>query len=122
MADPVFTLTVTGKRNLGGGALMAFGSLVSDGGTYAAGGFVVVPTFESMDQVSNRAPDIVIFQPNLKANGYRYDYDQTNKKLVIRVGTSAGTNALEAEHTAAAVVAAARTGIKWFAIWFPRVP
>jgi hypothetical protein len=122
MADPVFTLTVQGKRNLGGGALMAFGTFASDGGTYAAGGFVVTPTFGSMDQISNREPDMVIFQPNLTANGYKYDYDQTTKKLIIRVATSAGTNAIEAEHTAAAVVAAARTGVKWIAFWFPSVP
>lgn len=122
MADPVFTLTVEGKRNLGGGALMAFGTFTSDGGTYAAGGFAVTPTFASMDPIANREPDIVLFQPNLTANGYKYNYDQTTKKLVIRVATTAGTNAIEAEHSAAAVVAAAQTGVKWFAIWFPSVP
>lgn len=122
MADPVFTLAVSGKRNLGGGAMMAFGTFTSDGGTYAAGGFAPTPTFASMDQIANREPDIVCFQAVLTANGYKYDYDHTTKKIVIRVATNAGTNAIEGEHTAAAVVAAARTGVKWLAIWFPNVP
>jgi hypothetical protein len=120
MADPVFTLATVGRKYLGD-VLFAFGTLTSDGGTYAAGGFVVTPTFESMD-LDGRSPDLVVFQANLTANGYRYDYDTATKKLIIRVATTAGTNAIEAEHTAAAVVAAARTGAKWFAIWFPRVP
>jgi hypothetical protein len=120
MADPVFTLSVTGKRYLGD-TLFAWGTLTSDGGTYAAGGFVVTPTFESMD-LDGRSPDFVVFNPRLTACGYRYDYDKTTKKLVIRVATTAGTNAIEAEHTAAAVVAAARTGADFLAIWFAQVP
>lgn len=120
MADPVFTLSVTGKRYLGD-ILVAWGSFTSDGGTYAAGGFVVAPTFESMDHAS-RSPSFVIFESKLTANGYKYQYDQTTKKLVIRVATTAGTNAIEGEHTAAPVVAAARTGVEWLAVWLPAPP
>ena len=115
MADPVFTLSKVKQRALGGIEILV-ADFTSDGGTYAAGGFVFDQPLAGFSKL-NREPDIVIVQSNLTANGYRYDYDQTTKKLVIRVATTAGTNAIEAEHTAAAVVAAARTGARLIAIW-----
>src|SRR5512143_2876802 len=106
MADPVFTLTKTKSMRLPG-AVLVFGTFASDGGTYVAGGHPVTPVLASFDAGLQREPDLVLFTPILAANGYRYDYDTTTKKVQIRVATTAGTNAIEAEHTGVAVVAAA---------------
>ena len=116
MADPVFTLACNGK-NYVGDVLLAGGTFTSDGGTYASGGFVVTPTFESLD-VAGRSPDLVLF---FSQNGFKYDYDFSTKKVRIRVATTAGVDAAEAEHSAAAVVAGARTGVRWFAIWSSKI-
>ena len=120
MADPVFTLTKVTEGTLGRGSFGVF-DFTSDDGTYAAGGFVVAPTFASFNRY-RREPDMVIAENTLTANGYRYDYDRTTKKVVIRVATSGGSDAIEAEHSAAAVVAAARTGVRFLALWFTPVP
>jgi hypothetical protein len=112
MADPVFTVTKIGRMDLPGESVL-IGTITSDGGTYAAGGFVLTPVLNTFDRLG-REPSIVLIMSN---NGYKYEYDPTTKKLKIRVATSAATNAAEAEHTAAAVVSAARTGIYFIAVW-----
>jgi len=113
MADPIFTLTRTKKIQLPG-LVVVVGTFGSDGGTYIAGGHPVTPLLSQSDPGLLREPDFVLFQ---SYNGYTYDYDPTTKKIMIRVATTAGTNAIEAQHTAAAVVAAARTGVNFIAFW-----
>jgi len=120
MAAAVFTLTKVTEGTLGRGSFLVF-TFASDGGDYAAGGFAPSPTFASFNRY-RREPDMVIMESVLTANGYKYSYDLTTKKIVIRVATTAGTNAIEAEHTAAAVVAAARTGVRGIAFWFTPTP
>ena len=120
MAAAVFTLTKITEGTLGRGSFAVF-DFTSDGGDYAAGGFAPTPTLANFNRY-RREPDVVICIPNLTAFGFRLDYDQTTKKFVIRVATTAGTNAIEAEHTAAAVVAAARAGARVLALWFTPVP
>jgi len=120
MADPVFTLTKVTEGSLGRGSFAVF-EFGSDGGTYVSGGHPFAVPLANFNRY-RREPDVVICIPNLAANGFRYDYNQTTKKLVIRVATTAGTNAIENEHTGVAVVAAARTGVRVFALWFTPVP
>lgn len=112
MADPIFTVTKLGRMDLPGQSTL-IGTIASDGGTYAAGGFVLTPVLNSFDRLG-REPSIVLIMSN---NGFMYEYDPATKKMRIRVATTAGTNVPNGEHTAAAVVAAARTGIYFIAIW-----
>jgi len=122
MAAPIFTLTVTGKRNLGGGALIAYGTLASDTGTYVAGGHAPTPTFASIDQVSNREPQIVFFADR---DGYVWQYDPDNSLLqlyALNLDGGALVNGVIEEHTAAAVAAGVGADVQWLAFWIPRVP
>lgn len=117
MADPIFTLAKTKGKRLAG-AVFVTGTFTSDGGTYVAGGHPVTPLLASFDAELQREPDIVLFEA---ANGFQYEYNPTTKKVLIRVATTAGTNAPENEHTGVAVVAAARTNVKFLAIWLAGV-
>lgn len=113
MADPVFTLTKVAKKTFGGGIMGIF-TFTSDDGDYAAGGFTPTPDWSALGFM-NRDPDLVIFQSE---NGYKYEWDPDNGKIKIRVATTAGTNLPESEHSAAAVILAARTGVRCIAFWF----
>lgn len=123
MADVVFTSTVTGRRNLGGGALIAYGTIAADTGDYVTGGVVVSgTTFKAMDQVSNREPDVVLWQD---ADGYKWNYDVANSLLelfALNLDGNALVNGVYAEHTQAAVAAGVGVTAKFVAFWFPKVP
>jgi hypothetical protein len=122
MAAVVFTLTVTGRRNLGGGAQLVYGTLAADTGDYTTGGVVTTPTFASLDQVSNREPNVVMFDD---ADGYRWNYDRVNSLLqlyALQLSGAAQANLAIGEHTnAAAVAAGVGADVKWIAFWFPQV-
>jgi hypothetical protein len=120
MAAAIFTLTKVTEGTLGRGSFGVF-DFTSDSGDYAAGGVALTPTFASFNRY-RREPSVVICVPNLAAFGFRIEYDQTTKKMIIRVATNAGTNAIEAEHSTATVVAAARVGARCLALWFTPVP
>ncbi|MCK5644576.1 MAG: hypothetical protein KAJ19_27510, partial [Gammaproteobacteria bacterium] len=81
MADPDFTLTVTGARNLGGGARIVYGTFTSDGGTYVAGGHEPTGGFDGIDQIANEQPTFVLFA---STNGWNYEYNNSTEKVLIR--------------------------------------
>jgi hypothetical protein len=122
MAATVFTLTVTGRRNLGGGAQIAYGTLAADTGDYATGGIAPTPTFASIDQISNREPDFVLFTDR---DGYKWEYDNANSLLqlfALNLDGAALVNGVYSEHTEVAVAAGVGADVSWLAFWIPRVP
>jgi hypothetical protein len=123
MAALILTLTVTGKRNLGGGALMAYGTLAADTGDYATGGIAPTPTFPSIDFVSNREPDLVLFGLE---DGYALAYDVSEGKIKVRVtqadGSGADLDALVEYDNSTAMAAGLGANQQWIAFWFPKVP
>ena len=124
-----FTISVTGKRNLGGGALIAYGTLAADTGAYATGGLVTTPTFASLDDIGGvgdargkREPHFVMFADG---DGYRWFYDRSNALLqlyALQLSGAAQANLAYGEHTAAAVAAGVGTDVKWVAWWFAGIP
>jgi hypothetical protein len=122
MAALVLTLTETGKRNLGGGALMSYGTLAADTGDYATGGIAPTPTFPSLDFVANREPDLVLFGLE---DGYALSYDVSAGLIKVRATDAAGGGAdYDALKELAASAAPAGLGAnqQWIAFWFPKVP
>lgn len=116
-----FTLTVTGKRNLGGGAQLVYGTIAADTGAYVTGGLATDPTFASLDQISNREPSVVMFDD---ADGYRWSYDRVNSLLQLYALQLSGTAQVDlaiGEHTAAAVAAGVGADVRFVAFWFPTV-
>ena len=120
MAATVYTLTCTGKRNLGGGALIAYGTITGDTGDYATGGIAPSPTFASLDQISNREPSVVLFDA---AGGYMYSYDRDNGLLKAYAQNDSGaTTYNDTQLSEKAASAAVASTVNWVAFWFPRVP
>lgn len=120
MAAAIFTLTTTGKRNLGGGALMAYGTLAADTGDYAVGGIAPTPSFASLDPVGNREPDLVLFGTE---DGYILSYDVSAKKILVRAqDNAAAEDAPLGELAASATPAGVGANQQWIAFWFPKVP
>jgi hypothetical protein len=121
MAAVVFTLTETGRRNLGGGAQLVFGTIAADTGDYATGGVATTPTFASLDQISNREPNVVMFDD---ADGYTWNYDRVNSLLqcyALNLDGAALVNGVISEHTAAAMAAGVGADLKFVAFWFPQI-
>lgn len=108
-------LTKNKARTLGGGGYIVKGTMVPSG-NYVTGGEVPSPSFASFNPV-NREPDIVLIKGR---SGFFYVYDDTNKKIQVRVATTTGTNIPLAEHTAVAYVAAVTSDvIEFVAIYLP---
>ena len=118
MATVVLTLTVTGKRNLGGGALIAYGTLAADTGDYVTAGVAPSPTFPSLDQISNREPSIVLFGLE---DGFMLSYDISAGLIKVRVDDASDGTPFKI-HAESAVDAALGANQQWVAFWFPRVP
>ncbi len=122
MADVVFTTTVTGKRSLGGGAQIAYGTVAADTGDYSTGGHAPSTTFASMDQIANREPDVVFFEDG---DGYRWNYDDSNSLLelfALQLSGAAQTDLAYGEHTnGAAVSSGVGANVKFLAFWFPQI-
>ena len=108
-------LTKLKGRSLGGGAHAVVLDLTFAGDTYVAGGQTPAPTLASFHP-TNREPDLVLVN---SWNGFKYEYDNVNKKIMIRQATTTGTNLPLAEHSGVAIVAGARTNIRLVAFWFP---
>lgn len=124
-----FTISVTGKRNLGGGAHIAYGTLAADTGAYATGGLVTDPTFASLDFIGagggdnadafgRRNPHLVMFDDG---DGYRWHYSDSTGLVslyALQLSGAAQANLAIGEHTAAAVAAGVGADVKWIAWWF----
>jgi hypothetical protein len=119
MAAAVFTLTKSGSRNLGGGAMIVYGTITTDTGDYATNGIAPSPTFASLDRISGRAPDLVLFSND---GGYNFYYSSA-KIVALAQRDSAGTTydlkALAEYPNATAFTAVT---VKFVAFWFPKVP
>ena len=124
-----FTLTVTGKRNLGGGAMIAYGTLAASTGAYATGGLEPTPTFASLDDIGagagdnadsygRRHPHMVLFDDE---DGYRWSYNDTTGYVLLhalQLSGAAQANLAIGEHTAVAMAAGVGANVKWVAFWF----
>ena len=120
MAALALTLTETGQRG-GGGMQCSWGTLAADTGDYTTGGIAPSPTFPTMDQISNREPDIVFFTCE---DGYALSYDISAGKIIIRAQTATPSedDALGELTTASGAAAAVGGNQQWMAIWFAQVP
>ena len=105
-------VTKMNERRSGGVDAIDF-DLTFGADAYAAGGQTLATPLASFN-AQGREPDIVLVQA---WNGYDYRYDPVNKKMLIYVATTAGTNLPESEHSAVTIVAAARTNIRILALW-----
>ncbi len=124
-----FTITVTGKRNLGGGAMIAYGSLAADTGAYSTGGLVTTPTFASLDDIGagggdeadsygRRAPSVVLFSDG---DGYKWSWNDSTQLVLLyalQLSGAAQANLAYGQHTAAAVAAGVGANVTWVAFWF----
>ena len=115
MATTVLTTACLGQRDLGGGCLMAYGSLAFDGGDYVTGGVLSATPLRTFDHVMNRNPDFVYC---ISTNGWRYNWDPSTFYWQIR-NTGLGGDTPHPEYTnLTAVVAGAANGGFWIAFWF----
>jgi hypothetical protein len=94
------TFTQAGPRKPGFHTIEVFGTLVASG-NYAANGDVV--DFTQLGSIL-RAKDPLFVDIQGKA-GFIYQYDITNKKVLVYSNTAGGANAPLGEHTAAAYAA-----------------
>ncbi len=94
------TFTQTGPRRVGVVTMEVYGTLVASG-SYATGGDTV--DFTQLGSIY-RAKDPLFVDIQGKA-GFIYQYDITNKKVLVYTNTAGGANNPLGEHTAAAYVA-----------------
>lgn len=119
MAALVNTLTKVTEGTLGRGFFAVF-TLASDGGNYATGGVAFTPSLASFNRYRREPSYVIIEAPN----GYKYEYDYTNKLMLIRAQKTGASNydALIELQDSAAIAAGAQTGARVLAFWFTPVP
>lgn len=108
------------KRKADGQGIIATGKLTASG-TYPASPGDALDLALSVGY-TNRRPDFVVVTGKA---GFVYQYDITNKVLIVFCNTAGGANNALGEHTNAAYVAGV-TGddIRFFAMWLavPQLP
>jgi hypothetical protein len=107
------------KRKSEGQGIQATG-IITASGNYATGGDDL--DLAKVVGFTNRRPDLVLI---VGKAGFVYQYDHTNKKMLVYVNTAGGVNTALGEHTAIAyVVGVTGDDIRFFAIWLtvPALP
>lgn len=107
--------TQNGPRRPGFHTVEVFGTIVASG-NYVANGDPV--DFTQLGSIL-RAKDPLFVEIQGK-NGFIYQYDITNKKVLVYVNTAGGANAALGEHTAAAYAAAIPTDTIRVRMIFPK--
>lgn len=107
------------KRKSDGQGLVVLGRITFSG-TYPTGGDTL--DLSKLAGITNRQPDIVLITGKA---GFIYQYDHTNKKVIVFCNTAGGANAALGEHTNVAYVAGI-TGddVRFMATWLtvPNLP